>query len=147
MSKTNFICCFIVTTKNLIWLVVFSFFCSWWLAGQYLFAVLEWHLFATSHGKSPCDGIGGTVKSSLARASLQNTSILNKWNLWMVSKSHWWYKIFQSYWKWCWKTYWYIWFRKQIFSKVRWLISSFLYTKRWCIRNAWSVFRWLLHWN
>ena len=22
----------------------------------------EWHFFATSHGKSPCDGIGGTVK-------------------------------------------------------------------------------------
>ena len=28
-------------------------------------------LFATSHGKSPCDGIGGTVKRLMARASLQ----------------------------------------------------------------------------
>ena len=31
----------------------------------------EWHVFATSHGKSPCDGIGGTVMRQLARASLQ----------------------------------------------------------------------------
>ena len=32
----------------------------------------EWVLFATSHGKSPCDdGIGGTVKRTMARASLQ----------------------------------------------------------------------------
>jgi len=31
----------------------------------------EWHFFATSHGKSPCDGIGGTVKRLAARASLQ----------------------------------------------------------------------------
>ena len=31
----------------------------------------EWHFFATSHGKSPCDGIGGTVKRLVARASLQ----------------------------------------------------------------------------
>jgi len=33
----------------------------------------EWHFFATSHGKSPCDGIGGTVKRLAARASLQAT--------------------------------------------------------------------------
>ena len=31
----------------------------------------EWHFFATSHGKSSCDGIGGTVKRLVARASLQ----------------------------------------------------------------------------
>ena len=31
----------------------------------------EWHFFATSHGKSPCDGIGGTVKRLAARVSLQ----------------------------------------------------------------------------
>lgn len=30
-----------------------------------------WVFFATSHGKSPCDGIGGTVKRLTARASLQ----------------------------------------------------------------------------
>ena len=33
----------------------------------------EWHFFATSHGKIPCDGIGGTVKRLVARASLQAT--------------------------------------------------------------------------
>jgi hypothetical protein len=40
----------------------------------------SWHFFATSHGKSPCDGIGGTVKRLTARASLQrpvNNQILN----------------------------------------------------------------------
>lgn len=31
----------------------------------------EWHFFATSHGKSACDGIGGIVKSTAAKASLQ----------------------------------------------------------------------------
>ena len=31
----------------------------------------EWHFFATSHGKSPCDGLGGTTKRLIARASLQ----------------------------------------------------------------------------
>jgi len=31
----------------------------------------EWNFFATSHGKSACDGIGGTVKRLAARASLQ----------------------------------------------------------------------------
>jgi hypothetical protein len=31
----------------------------------------KWSFFATSHGKSPCDGIGGTVKRLVARASLQ----------------------------------------------------------------------------
>ncbi len=33
----------------------------------------EWHFFATSHGKSPCDGVGGTAKRLAARASLQAT--------------------------------------------------------------------------
>src|SRR4051794_16264353 len=31
----------------------------------------SWNFFATSHGKRPCDGIGGTVKRLTARASLQ----------------------------------------------------------------------------
>ena len=34
----------------------------------------EWNFFATSHGKSPCDGIGGTVKKLVAMASLQRPS-------------------------------------------------------------------------
>ena len=33
----------------------------------------EWHFFATSHGKSPCDGVGGTVKREAAKKSLQAT--------------------------------------------------------------------------
>eukprot|EP00731_Ephydatia_muelleri_P032500 Em0024g44a len=32
----------------------------------------EWHFFATSHGKSAADGIGGTVKRTAAKASLQH---------------------------------------------------------------------------
>ncbi|XP_033122950.1 uncharacterized protein LOC117121756 isoform X2 [Anneissia japonica] len=31
----------------------------------------EWHFFATSHGKGPSDGVGGTIKRLAARASLQ----------------------------------------------------------------------------
>ena len=31
----------------------------------------EWNLFATSHGKSPFDGIGGKVKMLVVKASLQ----------------------------------------------------------------------------
>lgn len=30
----------------------------------------EWHFYATSHGKGPCDGVGGTIKRLAARASL-----------------------------------------------------------------------------
>ena len=33
----------------------------------------EWHFFATSHGKSPCDGVAGAVKRGANRASLQKT--------------------------------------------------------------------------
>lgn len=39
-----------------------------------------WNFFATAHGKSPCDGIGGTVKRTLARESLKrpyNNQITN----------------------------------------------------------------------
>nr|XP_047134910.1 uncharacterized protein LOC124812388 [Hydra vulgaris] len=32
----------------------------------------EWHFFATSHGKSACDGVGGTFKRLVARVSLQS---------------------------------------------------------------------------
>ncbi|KAG8234752.1 hypothetical protein J437_LFUL009991 [Ladona fulva] len=30
----------------------------------------EWHFFAMSHGKGPCDGIGGMLKRLAAKASL-----------------------------------------------------------------------------
>ncbi len=51
----------------------------------------EWHFFATSHGKSPCDGIGGTVKRLAARASLQSTTtghILSPLQLYSWAESH-----------------------------------------------------------
>jgi hypothetical protein len=31
----------------------------------------KWHFFATSHGKSACDGVGGTLKRLAAKASFQ----------------------------------------------------------------------------
>ena len=37
----------------------------------------QWHFFATSHGKSPCDGIGGTTKRLVAREILQGTENSN----------------------------------------------------------------------
>jgi hypothetical protein len=47
----------------------------------------KWNFFATSQGKSPCDGTGGTVKRLVVRASLQATErnhiltpdVLYKW--------------------------------------------------------------------
>ena len=33
----------------------------------------EWHFFATSHGKGPSDGIGGTIKREATKASLQQS--------------------------------------------------------------------------
>lgn len=35
----------------------------------------EWHFFATSHGKGPSDGVGGTIKRCAAKASLQGAII------------------------------------------------------------------------
>ncbi len=35
----------------------------------------EWHFFATSHGKGPSDGIGGTLKREARRSSLRGISI------------------------------------------------------------------------
>lgn len=35
----------------------------------------EWHFFATSHGKGPSDGLGGTLKRLATRASLQGVQI------------------------------------------------------------------------
>jgi hypothetical protein len=50
----------------------------------------EWHFFATSHGKGPCDGVGGTVKRLAARASLQrpvNNQILTPRQLFEFAQS------------------------------------------------------------
>ena len=51
----------------------------------------EWHFFATSHGKSACDGIGGIVKRATATASLQRTisnQILTPRDMFNFVKSH-----------------------------------------------------------
>lgn len=46
------------------------------MKGKYGFDA-EWHFFATHHGKSPCDALGGTIKRMATKASLQNRSILS----------------------------------------------------------------------
>ncbi|XP_038055995.1 uncharacterized protein LOC119727986 [Patiria miniata] len=50
----------------------------------------DWHFFATSHGKGPSDGIGGTVKRLAARASLQrplDQQIMTPWQLYEFATS------------------------------------------------------------
>lgn len=49
----------------------------------------EWHFFATSHGKCPCDGIGGTVKRMARDASLKQSIITTPEMLynWLVKSS------------------------------------------------------------
>ena len=34
---------------------------------------VEWHFFATSHGKGPSDGVGGTVKRQAVKESLRRS--------------------------------------------------------------------------
>lgn len=34
---------------------------------------VEWHFFASCHGKNACDGVGGTTKRAVTKASLQRT--------------------------------------------------------------------------
>ena len=49
----------------------------------------EWHFFATSHGKGPCDGIRGTVKRMATKASLQRLyqdQIMTPWQLYNFAK-------------------------------------------------------------
>ena len=41
------------------------------MSSQYFDLNAEWVFFATSHGKSPCDGIGGTVKRVVCQESLK----------------------------------------------------------------------------
>ena len=40
---------------------------------QYFGLQAEWNFFGTSHGKTACDGIGGTVKRAVARESMTRT--------------------------------------------------------------------------
>ncbi|CAF2145756.1 unnamed protein product, partial [Rotaria magnacalcarata] len=58
---------------------------------EYFGMTAEWHFFATSHGKGPCDGVGGTVKREAARASLQrpyNDQIMTTYQLYMFAKEN-----------------------------------------------------------
>jgi hypothetical protein len=53
----------------------------------------EWHFFATSNGKSTCDGVGGTLKRLAAKASLHrpyNDQIMTPYQLyeWAQSSIH-----------------------------------------------------------
>lgn len=50
----------------------------------------QWHFFATSYDKGPCDGIGGTLKKLAAKASLQkplNNKILTAKDIYDWAKS------------------------------------------------------------
>ncbi|KAK3923447.1 Minor capsid protein L2 [Frankliniella fusca] len=49
----------------------------------------EWNFFETAHGKSPCDGIGGTVKRSAARASIQGVKIRSAQELSAWAENKW----------------------------------------------------------
>jgi hypothetical protein len=48
----------------------------------------EWHFFATSHGKGPCDGVGGTIKRLAARYSLQHHQILTPAQFYSWARDH-----------------------------------------------------------
>jgi hypothetical protein len=49
---------------------------------------VEWYFFATSHGNSPCDGVGGTIKGLAACSSLQHHQILTPVQLYSWAKEH-----------------------------------------------------------
>jgi hypothetical protein len=48
----------------------------------------EWNFFATSHGKGPCDGIGGTIKRLAFRHSLQGGDIQTPFALFQWCTQH-----------------------------------------------------------
>ena len=51
----------------------------------------QWHFFATTHGKSSCDGIGGTTKQFIARETLQateNYQILSSYQMFQWAKQN-----------------------------------------------------------
>ena len=51
----------------------------------------EWNFFATAHGKSPCDGIGGNIKRVSANESLKrihNDQILYPEEMYNFCKLH-----------------------------------------------------------
>jgi hypothetical protein len=54
----------------------------------------EWNFFATSHGKSPCDGVGAAIKKIARLASLRNNKILNAQDLFNYCKNQNWHISF-----------------------------------------------------
>jgi hypothetical protein len=48
----------------------------------------EWHFFATSHGRGPCDGVGGTIKRFAACSSLQHHQLLTPAQLYSWAKKY-----------------------------------------------------------
>ena len=58
---------------------------------KYVYILAEWHFFATSHGKGPCDGVEGTVKHEAAKASLQcqyHDQIMTTYQLYTFAKQN-----------------------------------------------------------
>ena len=57
----------------------------------------QWHFFATSHGKSPYEGLGGTTKRLVTKASLQATvtnPVSTPEQMFCISRSNYcWHKI------------------------------------------------------
>lgn len=47
---------------------------------------INWHFFATSHGKGACDGVGGTVKRIISRLSIQGELIDNPTTFYEIAK-------------------------------------------------------------
>jgi hypothetical protein len=48
-------------------------FLNWCYHAEEFHAAVEWNFISTSHGKNPCDGIGGTAKQHVAYVSPQAT--------------------------------------------------------------------------
>jgi hypothetical protein len=50
--------------------------------------IVDWHFFATSHGKGLCGGVGGIIKHLAACSSLQHHQILTPAQLCSWAKQH-----------------------------------------------------------
>jgi len=53
------------------------------------YIVAEWNFFETAHGKSPCDAIGGCVKTGAMKASLQKILIRSPMEFYEWAKNKW----------------------------------------------------------
>ena len=51
----------------------------------------KWNFFAISHGKGPCDGVGGTVKHEVAKANFKHPyhdQIMTTYQLYTFAKEN-----------------------------------------------------------